>query len=212
MAEVISVVNPATETLIKEIPVADGAVIASKVKRARAAQPAWAATPLSERIEAIKNFKNLLVEQADSLAATLTAETGKPITQAKNEILGTPVRIDFFIETVAKVITPQQVYQEPWQAMPGTGDLEEVIAYEPLGVIANISAWNYPYFVGANVFIPALLTGNAVVYKPSEIATMTGLAIASLLHKAGIPPDIFTPIIGTGLAGAAQRQQPKDGG
>ena len=211
MAEVISVVNPATETLIKEIPVDDGAVIASKVKRARAAQPAWAATPLSERIEAIKNFRNLLVEQADSLAATLTAETGKPITQAKNEILGTPLRIDFFIETVAKVITPQQVYQEPWQAIPGTGDLEELIAYEPLGVIANISAWNYPYFVGANVFIPALLTGNAVVYKPSEIATMTGLAIASLLHKAGIPPDIFTPIIGTGLAGATLLKQPIDG-
>ena len=211
MAEVLSVINPATEKLIKEISVDDSAAIANKVKRAHGAQPVWAAKPLAERIEAIKKFRNFLVEQADSLAATLTAETGKPITQAKNEILGTPPRIDFFVENVAKVIATQQVYQDPWQSIPGSGRLEEFISYEPLGVIANISAWNYPYFVGSNVFIPALLTGNAVVYKPSEIATMTGLAIATLLHKAGIPPDIFIPIIGTGLVGATLLKQSIDG-
>ena len=211
MTDLLSVINPATEQLIKEIPVDDNAAIANKVKQARSAQPAWAARLLSEKIEAIKKFKDLLVERADSLAATLTAETGKPITQAKNEILATPQRIDFFIENVAQILAPQRVYQEPWQAVPGTGQLEEIITYDPLGVVANISAWNYPYFVGTNVFIPALLTGNAVVYKPSEIAAMTGNAIADLLHEAGIPKDIFVPIIGTGLAGAALLEQPIDG-
>ncbi|MEO0350409.1 MAG: aldehyde dehydrogenase family protein [Cyanobacteria bacterium P01_A01_bin.15] len=211
MAEMLSIINPATEQLIKEIPVDDGAAIADKVKRARNAQPAWAARPLTERIEAIKTFRDALIEQADSLAATLTAETGKPITQAKNEILGTPPRIDFFIENVAQVLSAQRVYQDPWQAIPGTGQLEEILSYDPLGVIANISAWNYPYFVGSNVFIPALLTGNAVVYKPSEIAAMTGGAIAALLHKSGIPQDIFIPIIGTGIAGATLLEQPIDG-
>ena len=193
MTNLLSVINPATEALIKEIPVDDDAVIAQKVKQARAAQPVWAALPLAERIEPIKTFKKLLLEQADSLAAILTAETGKPITQAKNEILAVPQRIDFFIENVAQVLTPQRLHQEPWQAIPGTGQLEEIITYDPLGVIANISAWNYPYFVGSNVFIPALLTGNAVIYKPSEIAAMTGSAIATLLHQAGIPKDIFVP-------------------
>ena len=211
MAELFSVINPATEKLIKEIPADDDTAITNKVKQARSAQPAWAARPLSDKIEAIKKFKDLLIEQADSLATTLTAETGKPITQSKNEILATPQRIDFFIENVAQVLAPQRVYQEPWQALPGTGQLEEIITHEPLGVVANISAWNYPYFVGTNVFIPALLTGNAVVYKPSEIAAMTGSAIATLLHEAGIPKDIFVPIIGTGLAGATLLEQPIDG-
>lgn len=211
MVDMLSVINPATEELIKELPVDDSAVIAQKVKQARSAQPAWAAKPLADRIEPIKTFRNLLIERADSLAATLTAETGKPITQAKNEILATPQRIDFFIENVAQVLAPQRVYQEPWQAIPGTGQLEEMITYDPLGVVANISAWNYPYFVGSNVFIPALLTGNAVVYKPSEIAAMTGSAIATLLHESGIPQDIFVPIIGTGLAGAALLEQSIDG-
>jgi acyl-CoA reductase-like NAD-dependent aldehyde dehydrogenase len=70
-----------------------------------------------------------------------------------------------------------------------------------LGVVANISAWNYPYFVGSNVFLPALLTGNAVLYKPSEHATLTGLAIADLLYEAGVPRDIFVPVVGAGGAG-----------
>ena len=65
--------------------------------------------------------------------------------------------------------------------------LEERITHEPLGVIANISAWNYPYFVGGNVFVPALVAGNAVLYKPSEFATLTGLHIAEMLHEAGVP-------------------------
>jgi acyl-CoA reductase-like NAD-dependent aldehyde dehydrogenase len=211
MVDSIAVINPATEELIQKLPVDEGAAVAQKVERARAAQPDWAAQPLSHRIGALKKFRDLLIEAVDSLAATMTAETGKPISQSKNEILATPERIDFFIESVARVLVPQQVYQEPQQALPGIGSLAEVISYDPLGVIANISAWNYPYFVGTNVFAPALLTGNAVVYKPSEVATMTGLAIAALLHEAGIPKDVFVPVIGAGATGAALLEQPIDG-
>ena len=211
MVDFISVINPATEELIKEIPVDDSAAVAKKVKLAQIAQPSWAARSLTEKIETITRFRDLLIQQADTLASTMTAETGKPISQSRNEILATPQRIDFFIEQVAQVIATQHLYQEPWNALPGTGQLEEIISYDPLGVIANISAWNYPYFVGSNVFIPALLTGNAVLYKPSEIATMTGLAIASLLHEAGVPEDIFIPVIGAGLTGAALLEQPIDG-
>jgi hypothetical protein len=67
------------------------------------------------------------------------------------------------------------------------GGMTEQISTSPLGVVANISAWNYPWFVGCNVIVPALLTGNAVLYKPSEYAAMTGLEIARLLHEAGVP-------------------------
>ena len=66
----------------------------------------------------------------------------------------------------------------------------ERIGWEPLGVVANVSAWNYPYFVAANVVPPALLTGNAVLYKPSEFASRTGLAMVERLHAAGVPVDV----------------------
>ena len=89
--------------------------------------------------------------------------------------------------------------------------MEERITLEPLGVVANISAWNYPWFVGANVFVPALLAGNTVLYKPSEYAALTGLEIARLLHESGVPEDVFIALIGAGDVGAALLKQPVDG-
>ena len=89
--------------------------------------------------------------------------------------------------------------------------MEERIGHVPLGVIANISAWNYPYFVGGNVFVPALAAGNAVLYKPSEFATLTGQHIADLLHEAGVPRNVFIAVIGDGKTGAALLRQPVDG-
>jgi acyl-CoA reductase-like NAD-dependent aldehyde dehydrogenase len=89
--------------------------------------------------------------------------------------------------------------------------MTERIDHDPLGVVANISAWNYPYFVGGNVFVPALLTGNAVLYKPSEFATLTGRHIDRLLHAAGVPADVFILLVGTGEVGAALLEQRVDG-
>lgn len=211
MADVLSIINPATEALIQETPVDDRATVAEKYARAQAAQPGWAALSPVDRVKPMLRFRELLIEQVDTLAALLTSETGKPITQARNEILAVPARIDFFVENAAQVLAPDRVYYEPADALPGMGTLEEVIGYDPLGVIANISAWNYPYFVGGNVFIPALLMGNAVLYKPSEFAALTGGAIADLLHESGIPQDVFVPVIGAGLTGAALLEQPIDG-
>src|SRR2546428_1867730 len=95
--------------------------------------------------------------------------------------------------------------------MTETDGMQEKIAYEPLGIICNISAWNYPYLVGVNVFIPALLGGNAVLYKPSEYSTLTGLHIQQLLYKAGIPGNCFQTIIGKGNVGEHLLQLPLDG-
>jgi acyl-CoA reductase-like NAD-dependent aldehyde dehydrogenase len=89
--------------------------------------------------------------------------------------------------------------------------MREQIQHEPLGLVANISAWNYPWFVGCNVILPALLTGNAVLYKPSEYATLSGLEIARLLHEAGVPRDVLVCLVGTGEVGAALLEQPVDG-
>src|SRR5438128_10983223 len=89
--------------------------------------------------------------------------------------------------------------------------MRERITHVPLGVVGNISAWNYPWFVGCNVIVPALLTGNTVLYKPSEYATLTGLEIARLLHEAGVPKDVFITLTGDGRVGAALLQQAIDG-
>ncbi len=211
MSDTISIINPATEALIDEVPADDADSVAAKVASAHAAQPDWAARSLLDRLACLAQFRDLLVQRADKLAATLTAETGKPISQAKGEILATPARIDFFLQETAAVLAPTLAHHEPSDALPGTAALEEYITYEPLGAIANISAWNYPYFVGINVIAPALATGNVVLYKPSEIATLTGLAIASLLHEAGVPKDVFVPVVGTGITGAALLEQTLDG-
>jgi acyl-CoA reductase-like NAD-dependent aldehyde dehydrogenase len=142
-----------------------------------------------------------------TLAATLTAETGKPIRQSRNELTAFLGRIDFFLDQVELAIAPEVVLAPAGRP----GDTTEGITHDPLGVVANISAWNYPYFVGGNVFVPALLTGNAVLYKPSEHATLSGLHVTRLLHAAGVPQDVFIPVIGAGGVGATLLEQAIDG-
>jgi len=199
----LSIVNPANGRVIAELPKDTAESVAAKYRAARAEQPAWAATPLDKRLAAIRRFREEIVRESERLAAILTSEVGKPIKQSRNELNGLLGRIDFFLSATDRTLAPQQVYDE--------GGMRELISHEPLGVIANISAWNYPYFVGANVFVPALLTGNAVLYKPSEFATLTGLEIGKLLHLSGIPQDVFAVVIGAGEVGQAVLAQPVDG-
>lgn len=199
----LKITNPATGAVISEVPEATEAIVAERARAARAAQPAWAARPLAERMEIIQNFRVALAAELENLAATLTAEVGKPIRQSRNEINGLLGRIDFFLAETARTLETEQVFAD--------GSMRELISHDPLGVIANISAWNYPYFVGGNVFVPALLAGNAVLYKPSEFATLTGLHIARLLHDAGVPNDVFAPLVGGGAVGAALLAQKLDG-
>ncbi|MEP7102625.1 MAG: aldehyde dehydrogenase family protein, partial [Burkholderiales bacterium] len=178
-------------------------IVAERSAAARAAQPAWAARPMRERMEILQRFRVAIAAEVESLAATLTAEVGKPIRQARNEVNGLLPRIDFFIAQAEGAIGDRQLHDE--------GGTREVLGFDPLGVVVNISAWNYPYFVGGNVFVPALLAGNAVLYKPSEFATLTGLHIARLLHESGVPLDIFVPLVGGGAVGAALLEQKIDG-
>jgi acyl-CoA reductase-like NAD-dependent aldehyde dehydrogenase len=199
----LEVVNPATGARVATLAADDAASVALKCARARAAQPAWAATPLAERVAAITRFRARVVAETEALARILTSEVGKPIAQARNELKGVLPRLDFFLAETARVLAPERVHAE--------GTLEERVSHEPLGVVASISAWNYPWFVGSNVFVPALLAGNAVLYKPSELASLTGLEVARALHGSGVPADVFIPVIGAGDVGAALVAQDVDG-
>lgn len=208
----LTVINPATGNVLRELPADDAASVTRKAAMARRAQPGWAQRPLAERIGILRRFRDLLVERRDHLSCTMTAETGKPITMSRKEIGATPGRVDFFLENVGALMGIDTRDLQPAGALvPGAGEMEELVTQAPLGVVANISARNYPYFVGSNVFVPALLTGSAVLYKPSEFASLTGMAIAGLLHEAGVPDDVFIPLIGAGDVGAALLEQRVDG-
>lgn len=199
----LAIHNPANGALITQVATDDAASVATKAARARAAQPRWLAVPLIERKACIVRFRAGVVAELDALAAIMTSETGKPIRMSRNELNGLLGRIDFFLAEVDALLATETVFAD--------AGMTEQIEHIPLGVVANISAWNYPWFVGGNVFIPALLTGNAVLYKPSEYATLTGLAMARLLHTAGVPDDVFIAVIGGGDVGAALQDQKIDG-
>jgi acyl-CoA reductase-like NAD-dependent aldehyde dehydrogenase len=201
----MNVTNPATGMVVAEVPEDTPATIAAKFEAARAAQPGWAEVPLDERLGRLRRFRDGLLDGKEDLARRLTSEVGKPIRQSWAELDAMPARIDFFLDNVGRVMEGETVHADRAKG------LEERVAYEPLGVVANISAWNYPYFVGSNVFVPALLTGNAVLYKPSELASLTGQAIANLMVESGIPPDVFAPVFGAGPVAAHLLTHPLDG-
>lgn len=195
--------NPATEEVIKDIPEDTTTSIQSKFQKLKHGQRIWAKKTISERLSCIKKFIELLKENKDFLANDLHLETGKLLQEAHNEINGACYRTQFFVDNA------QSTLQE--KLMNEMNGVKEILAFEPLGVITNISAWNYPYLVGVNVFIPALIAGNAVLYKPSEYATITGLNIEKLLHQAGIPNDVFTSVIGDGAIGKQILDLPLNG-
>src|SRR5258708_12453207 len=184
----MQIINPATEEIIKEIAEDTQGSVQEKFGLSKTGQPVWPKVPLEERIACIARFYDLLDTEKKELAATLTSETGKPLQQSYNELNGARNRIRYFLDHSVRYLSEEWVVTE--------GATREKIVYEPLGVIANISAWNYPYLVGVNVFIPALLAGNAVLYKPSEYCLMTGHHIERLLHLAGIPENCFQAVMG----------------
>ena len=189
----MNIVNPATNEVITTVITDDQQTIAQKIVNARAAQKLWVQVPLEERIAVVRKFAALLQEHVQSCATILSSEVGKPLQQAKNEVNGACARIEWLTANATSA------FAEEW--MVSKGATREKIVYEPLGVICNISAWNYPYLVGTNVFVPALLAGNAVIYKPSELATLTGLEIEKYLHEAGVPQAVFQCVIGAKEAG-----------
>jgi NAD-dependent aldehyde dehydrogenases len=199
----MQIINPATGEIISEVPDDNKPTVENKFNLLTSAQPGWQEVAITTRVEIIKRFASLLEGNREQLALILTSETGKPLQQSRNEINGAVARIEWLSDHAGNYLSDE--------IMSSGNGMEEKIVYEPLGVICNISAWNYPYLVGVNVFIPALLGGNAVMYKPSEYATLTGLEIEKLLHQAGIPENIFRTVIGAAGVGQLLLELPFDG-
>jgi acyl-CoA reductase-like NAD-dependent aldehyde dehydrogenase len=199
----MQIINPATEEIICELPEDNAGTLTGKFQLLKAAQPRWSATGIPARVKILQSFSDLMADQIEKLATLLTNEVGKPLQQSRNEINGARTRIKWLTENAGKYLGEEQMTRE--------NELEEKISYDPLGVICNISAWNYPWLVGVNVFISALLAGNAVMYKPSEYATLTGLEIEKLLIQAGVPADIFRVALGGAEVGKVLLNLPFNG-
>lgn len=199
----MKIINPATEEIICDLKEDTKESVQQKFQLLRSSQPLWKDVNLSERVKIIRKYSDLLKENIEPLAAILTSEVGKPLQQSRNEVNGAQTRIKWLVDNAEKYLSDEVMTREE--------NLTERISYEPLGVICNISAWNYPYLVGVNVFIPALLAGNAVMYKPSEYSTLTGLEIEKLLKQAGVPANVFQVAIGAKSVGESLLDLPFDG-
>ena len=203
MTQTLTITNPATGARLAELPADDAASVAAKAAQARAAQPAWAARPLAERKAAISRFRERVVAELETLAQTLTAEVGKPISQSRNELNGFLGRIDFFLAEVEASTASEEVFAD--------AGMTERIGHDPLGVVANISAWNYPYFVGGNVFVPALAHRQRGVLQALGVRRADGRPYRAPAPCPGVPEDVFITLIGGGEVGAALLEQRIDG-
>jgi acyl-CoA reductase-like NAD-dependent aldehyde dehydrogenase len=185
----MKVINPATEEIILDIPEDNRQTLTIKFNSLKKAQPGWSTFGLKQRIKILQNFSDELERQIENLASILTSEVGKPLQQSRNEINGARIRIKWLTENAETYLGEEVMTRSP--------ELVEKISYEPLGVVCNISAWNYPWLVGINVFVTALLAGNTVMYKPSEYASLTGLEMEKLLAQSGLPSDVFQLALGS---------------
>ena len=199
----MKIINPATEKIITVLKEDTLKNIETKYRLLKKGQEKWSQLSLQKRVKILKKFSELLKKNIEECAIILTSEVGKPLQQASNEINGACNRINWLTQNAEKYLSENIVTIEK--------ELTEKIVYEPLGVICNISAWNYPYLVGVNVFVPALLAGNTVMYKPSEYASLTGMEIKKLLKKAGVPDNAFQIVIGARDAGEALLKLPFNG-
>lgn len=199
----MNIINPATEEIITSVQEDNEASLALKFGRLKKSAKQWAAVPIQIRAEILEKFVSLLKENIEELASILTSEMGKPLQQSRNEINGAGAKATWLAQHATQYLSEE--------IMSVSDQMTEKIVHEPLGIICNISAWNYPYNVGVNIFVPALLAGNAVMYKPSEYATLTGLQIGKYLVEAGVPEDVFQVAIGEGEVGKALLDMPFNG-
>jgi acyl-CoA reductase-like NAD-dependent aldehyde dehydrogenase len=199
-ARKIASVNPATGEVLHEIECAGEAEILAAVARGRAAQAAWADLGLRRRISVLREFQAKLHAKKSEIAEAITREAGKPVAEALvTEVMVVLDAARFLIDNAWATLRDEPIAHGNLATKLKRGYLVR----EPHGVIGIISPWNYPFSIAATESSAALVAGNAVVLKPSEITPVVALELASLLHEAGVPDDVFQVVIGEGATGAA---------
>ncbi|EJC68814.1 succinate-semialdehyde dehydrogenase [Rhizobium leguminosarum bv. viciae WSM1455] len=182
------VLNPATGELLASLPDMGAAETRAAIDAAHAAQPGWAARPARERSAILRKWFDLMVANADELAAILTAEMGKPFPEARGEILYAAAYIEWYAEEA------KRIYGETIPAP--SDDKRMIVIRQPVGVVGTITPWNFPAAMITRKIAPALAVGCTVVSKPAEQTPLTAIALAVLAEQAGIPAGVFNVIVG----------------
>jgi len=182
------VINPATGEVLATLPDMGAAETTAAIDAAYIAQVAWAARPAKERAVLLRRWFDLMIANADELAAILTAEMGKPLPEAKGEILYAASYVEWYAEEA------KRIYGETIPAP--SNDKRMVVIKQPVGVVGTITPWNFPAAMIARKIAPALAVGCTVVSKPAEQTPLTAIALAVLAEEAGIPAGVLNIIVG----------------
>jgi acyl-CoA reductase-like NAD-dependent aldehyde dehydrogenase len=182
----IHLVNPATEELYRAIEPTSEAELASILEKMRVAQQKWREVPVSERVEICRGFVEAFRSIRESVALDITRQMGKPLVQARREV---DTMLDR-AETVLR-LAPAALQDD---ALPPKEGFHRFIRHEPLGIVLDIPAWNYPLLIAVNVVIPALLAGNAVLIKHARLTPLCGDAFVDAFRKTSLPRDLVASI------------------
>ena len=183
-----TLINPADETVIREVEHTSAEAVDDAVARAVLAQRAWAARPPVERARALRSFAREVESHIDELAALEVVNSGHPIAQARWEAGHVRDVLDYYSGAPERMIGQQ---------IPVAGGLD-VTFHEPIGVVGVIVPWNYPMTIASWGFAPALAAGNAVVLKPADWTPLTAIRLGELALAAGLPEGLFQVLPGRG--------------
>ncbi len=205
-SDTLSSYRPHDNSLLWEGPVADPGAVSAAVARARSAQPAWAGAALDDRLAIVRAYKAEVEANAEALARLISEETGKPYWEAKTEAGSTAAKVDISIQAHAER-TGSHV--APFKADPAAAN--QALRHKPHGVLAVLGPYNFPAHLPNGHIVPALIAGNAIVFKPSELTPAVGAFMASLWARAGLPEGLLQVVQGGADTGRALAAADTDG-
>lgn len=182
--DVTEIFNPANGESLGSVPNIGGAQTRQAIEAAQAAQPAWRALTAKERAARLRKWYELMLANQEDLARIMTAEQGKPLTEARGEVLYAASFIEWFAEEAKRVYGDTIPGHQP--------DKRLIVTKEPIGVTAAITPWNFPAAMITRKAGPALAAGCAMVLKPAPQTPFSALALAVLAERAGIPAGLFS--------------------
>jgi acyl-CoA reductase-like NAD-dependent aldehyde dehydrogenase len=200
VAESLPSIDPATGKILKTFEKTAPQSVPALLAKARAAQAAWAKQPVEKRCAQLKTLRAKILEAREELTDAVVRESGKPRTEAKfADVFVSLDTADYFAKNAAAMLKPEPVPHHSLAAKAKTGKL----VYEPLGVVAIISSWNYPLAIPMSQIIAAVVAGNGVMCKASDFTPECGGWIGRLFEDAGFPRDLVTILQGGGEVGQA---------
>jgi succinate-semialdehyde dehydrogenase/glutarate-semialdehyde dehydrogenase len=192
--DTIPVFNPATGEEVGAVPLASPAAVAEAVARARAAQKRWAERSFSERAAVLRRFHDTILDEADRVLDTIQRETGKARRDALSEVVTVAGTARYYVAHGEGHLAERRRHA----TIPGLTSAR--VTYKPLGVVGLITPWNFPFLLSVADALPALLAGNAVVVKPSELTPLSAELGREMLIASGLHPDLFQLVHGEGAA------------